>query len=290
MEKEAADPQTEFWMAIVGPITSAALGAILMLLARAAGWTAGFTPKSPGTALLVWLGYINFALAIFNLIPGFPLDGGRVLRAILWWAMDSVDRATRAAARVGQIIAALFIGYGVLRFFTGADLGGLWLAFIGWFLLQAASASYVQVRAGTLLGSLQAKDLMSRDFGTVDADVSLEDFLENYLMRTGRRCFFVFERDRLVGLITGKETAAVDAKLRPFKRVADVMRDADRIHLVSPETSALEALETMAREDVNQLPVVSDGRVAGIVTRGKILSVLRLRTELAGRNDLPRAA
>ncbi len=141
IEREASDPKTEFWMAIVGPITSGLLGLAMFALARLSGWTLWTSPITPGTALLVWLGYINLALGAFNMIPGFPLDGGRVLRAILWWAMDDAERATRAAAFVGQVIAVLFIGFGILRFFQGAGLGGLWIAFIGWFLLQAAGAT-----------------------------------------------------------------------------------------------------------------------------------------------------
>lgn len=108
-------------------------------------------PATPGVALLIWLGYINLALGAFNMIPGFPLDGGRVLRAILWWALDNGERSTHVAARVGQAIAVIFIGFGMLRFFQGAGLGGLWIAFIGWFLLQAAGATYLQVQAGAVL-------------------------------------------------------------------------------------------------------------------------------------------
>ena len=147
IEKEASDPKTEFWMAIVGPITSGVLGLVMFALARLSGWTPWTSPTTPGTALLVWLGYINLALGAFNMIPGFPLDGGRVLHAILWWAMDDAERSTRAAAIVGQVIAVLFISFGILRFFQGAGPGGLWIAFIGWFLLQAAGATYIQVKS-----------------------------------------------------------------------------------------------------------------------------------------------
>ena len=153
IEREASDAKTEFWMAVIGPFTSGVLGAILLAAARLAGWVPWTSATTPGTALLVWLGYVNLGLAAFNLIPGFPLDGGRVLHAMLWWAMDDAERSTRAAAFVGQVIAVLFIGFGILRFFQGAGLGGLWIAFIGWFLLQAAGASYMQVRMRTLLGA-----------------------------------------------------------------------------------------------------------------------------------------
>jgi Zn-dependent protease len=150
IEKEASDAKTEFWMAIVGPFTGGVLGLVLLCLAWVAGWAPRTQPGEHGVALLLWLGFINLGLAAFNMIPGFPLDGGRVLHAILWGSMHDADRSTRAAARVGQVVAVLFIGFGVIEFFQGAGVGGLWLAFIGWFLLQAASASYIQVRSRAL--------------------------------------------------------------------------------------------------------------------------------------------
>jgi Zn-dependent protease/predicted transcriptional regulator len=290
MEKEAADPKTEFWMAIVGPITSAVLGFILLAFAKISGWVPGSSPATPGAALLVWLGYINLALAAFNMIPGFPLDGGRVLRAILWWIMGSVERSTRAAARVGQAIAVLFIAYGILRFFQGAGLGGLWLAFIGWFLLQAASATYLQVQTGTLLRGLQIKDLMSTDFETVRPNLSLYEFVNQRLMKTGRRCFLVMENGQLLGMITPNEVRQIEPSRWPTKRVADVMRPASQIHSVAPDRPALDALEIMSQEDVHQLPVITNGRVEGIVSRAHLLEVLQSRSELSKVNNLPRAA
>jgi Zn-dependent protease/predicted transcriptional regulator len=290
IEKEASDPKTEFWMAIVGPFTSGVLGVILLALARVAGWDPRTAPATPGTALLVWLGYINLALGAFNMIPGFPLDGGRVLHAILWWAMDDAERSTRAAAFVGQVIAVLFIGFGILRFFQGAVLGGLWIAFIGWFLLQAAGASYQQVKAGRLLHGLRVADVMSTDCTTIDRSTSVQDFVHQHLLRTGQRCFFVMENDRLVGLITTHEVRALPAERWPFTTVREVMRPINSIHSVSRDMPAMEALEVMGREDVNQLPVMYDGRVQGIVTRAHLLQVLRSRAELNLPPSLPRAA
>jgi Zn-dependent protease len=137
IEKEAADAKTEFWMGIIGPITSLVIGAICLALTLALGWTPPEFPKRPLPAMLMWLGYINIGLGIFNLIPGFPLDGGRVLRGILWWMTGNAKRATMIASRVGQFIAFAFIVLGIMRFFGGAGFGGLWIAFIGWFLLNA---------------------------------------------------------------------------------------------------------------------------------------------------------
>src|SRR6185436_8100536 len=145
IEKEAADAKTEFWMGIIGPITSLVIGAICLAITVALGWTPPEFPKRPLPAMLMWLGYINIGLGIFNLIPGFPLDGGRVLRGILWWITGNAKRATMIASRVGQFIAFGFIVLGIARFFGGAGFGGLWIAFIGWFLLNASRESYAQV-------------------------------------------------------------------------------------------------------------------------------------------------
>ena len=277
-------------MAIVGPITSGLLGLAMFALARLSGWTLWASPTTPGTALLVWLGYINLALGAFNMIPGFPLDGGRVLRAILWWQMYDSEHATRAAAFVGQVIAVLFIGFGILRFFQGAGLGGLWIAFIGWFLLQAAGATLIQVQTGTLLRGLHVKDVMSTDSYAVDPELSVQEFVNEHLLRTGRRCFLVVQDGRLLGLITPNEVRTVEPRAWPLTAVRSVMRSADKVHFVSRDMPAMEALEIMGREDVNQLPVMSDGRVEGIVSRAHVLQVLRSRVELKLPPSLFRAA
>ena len=290
IEKEASDASTEFWIALAGPVTSGVLGLILLALAWLLAWVPGSSAATPGTALLVWLGYINLGLAAFNMIPGFPLDGGRVLHAILWWTMDDAERSTRAAAFVGQIIAVLFIGFGILRFFQGSGLGGLWIAFIGWFLLQAAGASYMQVRARTLLHGLQVRDVMSTDYESVDPNVSLQEFVIKRLLPSGRRCFLVMQESRLLGLITLREVRAVDAQAWPDTRVSEVMHSGTKIHTVSRNVPLAEALEIMAREDVNQLPVVSNGIVEGVVSRAHILQVVRSGAELRFPPSLPRTA
>ena len=290
IEKEASDPKTEFWMAIVGPFTSGVLGLILFACAHLAGWNWWTSPATPLVALLVWLGYINLALGAFNMIPGFPLDGGRVLHAILWWVMDDAERSTRVAAFIGQLIAVLFIAFGILRFFQGAGLGGLWLAFIGWFLLQAAGATYMQVKAGAVLRGLRVKDVMSTDSYSIDPDLSLQQFVNEHLLPSASRCFLVVEDGRMLGLITPNEVRGVEQRAWPFTSVRAVMRPAENIHSLAPDMPAMEALEIMGREDVNQLPVITDGRVQGVVTRAHVVQVLRSRAELKLPPSLPRAA
>src|SRR6266699_348729 len=168
IEKEASDAKTEFWMGIAGPITSLIIGTVCLAFAGAVGWTPTHDHQAPLAAMLGWLGVINVALAVVNMVPGFPLDGGRVLRAIILWITGSASRATRIAARVGQLIAFGFIIVGLFRFFNGAGFGGLWLTFIGWFLLDAARSSYAQFETIERLRGVRVRDVMASDWPIID--------------------------------------------------------------------------------------------------------------------------
>jgi|SRR5215469_1852486 len=280
IESEAPDAKSEFWIAIAGPLTSVAIGLLALGSARATGWLPGSEPATPVTSVLVWLGYINIMLAAFNMIPGYPLDGGRVLRAAAWWITDNVDRSTRLAAQVGQGIAFLFILSGLYRFFVGANFGGLWLAFIGWFLLDAARASYAQIELMTVLRDRRVADVMDHDCATVESHLSLQDFVDQYLLRTGRRCFVVVQNSKVAGLITPHEVKRFEPNNWKQTSVQSAMRPLAQLRSVTPETPAIRALELMTREDINQLPVVSDGRIEGIFSRGQVLRFLRTQAEL----------
>jgi Zn-dependent protease/predicted transcriptional regulator len=280
LEKDAEDAKTEFLVAIVGPITSFIIGAILLAIAAALGASPMATPNTPVLAMMMWLGYINIGLAVFNLVPGFPLDGGRVLRSIAWWVTKDAVRATRIAARVGQTIATLFIAIGVYRFLGGAGFAGLWIAIIGWFLFDAAGASYAQVEIKQRLRGVRVGDIMSRDCATVEGRTNLQAFVEDFLLRTGRRCFVVVENGVISGMITANEIKEVEPKLRIHKTVSDAMRPIHQLRTVATDTPVTEALEVMASEDLNQLPVVSGGRVEGVISRGQVLRYLQTRIEL----------
>jgi CBS domain-containing protein len=283
MEEAPPDPSTEFWMAIAGPIASGAIGIILLAFARALGWipwTA--SAQTPGVAILIWLGYINLVLGVFNMIPGFPLDGGRVLRAIIWWITGNADRSTKIAAQIGQLIGAGFIAYGIISFFGKGGFGGLWFALIGWFVLQAAGASLMQLQVSSVLRGLRVRDVMSQDCPLVDGSMGLQEFVDEHLLKTGRRCFLVAENNRVAGLITPHEVRSVERAQWPFVSVRAAMRPVGAIHSLSPDVPAMQALETMGREDVNQLPIVVDGQLQGIVTRGHMLQVIHSRSELLG--------
>ena len=280
IEKEAPDAKTEFLVAIVGPLISFLIGVALLALSVALGWRAEGTPSTPLMAMLVWLGYINIVLAVFNLIPGYPLDGGRVLRSIVWWINKDMVRSTKIAARTGQAVALFFIIIGVYRLFSGAGFAGLWIAFIGWFLLDAAGSSYAQVEVSERLRGVRVGDVMARDCPTVDGRTNLQSFVDDFLLRTGRRCFIVAENGVVEGIITAHEIKEVEPQLRPFKTVSDVMRPIHQLRTVTADTPVIEVLETMGREDVNQLPVVSDGRLEGVISRDQVLRYLQTRIEL----------
>ncbi|HEY5174920.1 MAG TPA: site-2 protease family protein [Terriglobales bacterium] len=280
IESEAPDAKSEFWIAIVGPLASLVIGVVCLLLARSTGWILNSEPRTPISAVLVWLGYINLMLAAFNLVPGYPLDGGRVLRALIWWNTHSIDRSTRIAARVGQVVAFLFIFLGLYQFFLGKNFGGLWLAFIGWFLLDASRSSYAQVEITEGIRDRRVSDIMDRDFSTVEAHLSLQDFVHRYLLASGRRCFVVVQNNNLAGLITTKEVSGVERDRWPQTSVQSVMRPLSQLRTVMPDAPAIRALEIMSREDINQLPVVSDGQLVGLFSRSSVMGFLRNRAEL----------
>jgi len=280
IEGDAPDAKTEFWVAIAGPLASLVIGLGCIALAAALGWHPATEPHAAVTAVLVWLGYINLGLGIFNLIPGFPLDGGRVFRAIVWAITKNADRSTRIAARVGQVVAFLFILYGLWSFFGGAGFNGLWIAFIGWFLMDAAQSSYAQVEMATAFRGMRASDVMSRDCAIVNRGMSLQEFVDTYVLRSGQRCFAVEDRGQLVGLITLRDVAAIPRDRWESTTVREAMRPLEELHTITPDTQVMDALKIMASNDINQLPVVANGVLQGIVSRSHLMQLLQARSEL----------
>jgi Zn-dependent protease/predicted transcriptional regulator len=278
IEKNPTSAKVEFWMALVGPLTSALIGVLCLLAAYASGGQA----SDPWIVVLQWLGIINIALAVFNLIPGYPLDGGRVLRAIIWWKTGDADRSTKIAAKTGQVVAFLFIAIGIARFFAGAGIGGLWIAFIGWFLLQAARESYVQVGVADALAGVRVADVMTTDCPTVDGWLNVQNFVDQELLRTGRRCFIVIEKDEITGLVTPHEVKNLERAKWPFMTLHDVMRPLEEMRSISPADSLASALELMSKNDLNQLPVVLNGHLEGVLSRAHVLRYLQTRAELQG--------
>jgi Zn-dependent protease/predicted transcriptional regulator len=280
IQEDATDAKTEFWVAIAGPIASLIIGFGCLGIALGLGWQRSTEPQTTVTGVLVWLGYINIVLAVFNMIPGFPLDGGRVLRSIVWAITKNADRSTRIAASVGQVVAFLFILDGIWKFFSGAGFGGLWIAFIGWFLMDAAKASYAEVETTAALRGIRVSEVMSRDCVIVNRGMSLQEFIDVYLLKTGQRCFGVEDHGRLVGLITPRDVGSIPRDRWDKATVREAMRPLQELHIVTPDTPVLDALKLVARNDVNQLPVVDDGTLQGIVSRSQLVQLLQVRSEL----------
>lgn len=273
IEKEPTSAKHEFWMAFVGPLTSAVIGGICV-------GAADLLSSAPLRAMVSWLGYINLALAVFNMVPGYPLDGGRILRAILWWKTGDAERATHLAARTGQFVGGLFIVLGILQFAGGAGFGGLWISFIGWFLLQAAGESSQRIGLEHALAGVTAGDLMSSDCPSLDGNLNIQHFVDEELLRTGKRCFVVTQNGIVAGLVTPHEVKSIERARWPYTTLDDVMIPLENLHTVPPETPLKNVLEIMGREDLNQVPVVSNGRLAGILSRAHVLDYLRTRADL----------
>lgn len=281
--REPDSAKQEFNIAIAGPIASFILGfgflGVAQLLPR----------ESVLSAAAAWLGGVNLILGAFNLIPGFPMDGGRILRAIVWWAKRDYTVATRIASRSGQALAYIMIISGIWAIFAGGPMaqflggwvGGLWLAFIGWFLLTAAQESYLHVAIRNTLAGLHAGDIMSPDVPTVPRDISIEDYIHEVL-RTGRRCHVVTGNGMAVGLVTLHRVQMFPRDEWTNTSIQAAMVPQNSIHWVAPNEPVLGVLERMQTEDINQMPVLEEGRIIGMIARDAILRVIQTRLQ-AGR-------
>lgn len=272
--KESENARQEFNIAIAGPISSFLLAGGFYLLGR---FTAGMEMIRSAS---IWLAQINFALAVFNLVPGFPLDGGRVLRALAWGFTGDFTRATRVASRGGQLFAYLLIFVGIWQALNGNWMGGLWLAFIGWFLLNAAQESFFQVAIRNTLAGVRTRDIMSLEVPTVPRDISLEDYLHEVL-RTGQQNHIVTGNDNPVGFITLHAVRDHPREEWPRTSVQAAMVPLDRLQWASPEEPAMGVLERMQKGDLSQMPVLSDGHIVGMIARDAILRVFQTRLQMA---------
>ncbi|MBV7331572.1 site-2 protease family protein [Chloroflexi bacterium TSY] len=271
--KEPSHATAEFWIALAGPAVSLALAAIFRVLEPV---VADVTPLF---ALVKYLAYINGMLALFNLVPGFPLDGGRVLRAAIWGMTDNLHRATVFAANTGRFIAYFFIISGVFQMFSGSFANGLWIAFIGWFLENAAVAEVQRQTMQEQLAGHTAAQVMNRDYHVVPAETNLQRLVEFYILTSGRRCFVVEHSGEAIGLLTLHQIKDVSAAKRRETTAAQAMLPLDQAKTVQPDTELWDALQEMERGGVNQLPVMMNGRLLGLLSRGDVVSFLRtLRT------------
>ncbi len=279
LTREAAHPGAELRMAAAGPACSLVIGGLFYLL-----WLFTQGVVEPIAALAFWLAQINVVLAVFNLIPGFPLDGGRVFRSLLWRFTGNYKRSTQIAVWVGQGVGYLFMLLGILIAFLrpfGLDwFSGLWLVFIGWFLENAPSSSYRQAQWRDALHGFSASQVMTSGYPGVPPNITVNQLVYGYLFAGGHPFFMVVEEGRLEGILTLDSIKAVPRQSWDVTQVKHIMTPAGKFNVAYPDQDALNILEQMEEKDINQMPVVSGGRVIGLITRDNLIRFLQLRSEL----------
>ena len=266
--KDPPKSSAEFWIAIAGPITSFLLAAIFY----------GLEKVSVGDEYLIasfrYLAYINFILALFNLIPGFPLDGGRVFRAIVWAITKNFKKATTIAANVGRFFGFFFIMLGVFQIFQNNVVDGLWIAFIGWFLESAAISQIQRQTLDELLFGHLVYEAMSRDFGIVYPDSTIQEIIDNHFIGANRRCLLVKDNNIVVGFLTPNQINSIQKDERYNKIVKEIMISEQNIIKVKSNSQLLDALKTMDENGIAQLPVIEDEKYIGILSRDSIVKFM----------------
>lgn len=270
---EPESPRTEFLVAIVGPLTSFALAGVAFALATV-------VDEVRFDAVVSYLFLINLSLGLFNLVPGFPLDGGRVLRSVLWGATHNLRRATQWAANIGKLAAWLLFGLGLLLFVQGDVLNGVWFAAIAWFLNTAASASIEQVVLEERLGRVKARDVVHPPEITVAPGITVAELVENYMLPRNLRAVPVVDNTRLVGVVTMGDVMRVPVDQRGQVFVGQIMGGHDGLYTVNGDTGVLEAIDLLAEHDLEQLPVLEGGQLIGMLTRADVMRQLQLREAL----------
>ncbi len=272
---EPSRARDEFLIAVVGPLVSIALGIGFLLLGS---WSAGGGWPRPVVAVVDYLGVINLFLAAFNLVPAYPLDGGRILRSALWAWRDDPRWATRVASRIGQGFGVLLIALGVVRMFAGQLLGGGWLVLIGLFLRHAATVSYRQLVARQALGGKPVSRFMRTDPLAVSPDTTVARLVADVTARGPDRVFPVADREgRLMGCLSRRRAEAVDRDRRAETTVADLMDGCTHRNSIAPDADAAAALQTMGRHRTDRLLVAENGRLTGTVSRRDLLEHLTAR-------------
>lgn len=279
LTKEPEDAATELKIAIAGPAASLALALIFY------GSAAAISPETFPLlkSVLGYLALINFILLAFNMIPGFPLDGGRVFRALWWMKTGDLNKATRVASNIGKGFALFLIVMGFFQIFMGNFVGGLWFVFIGVFVQQAAESGYQQVVIKKALSGLKVKDLMSKPVITVDETNSVTEAVENYFFKFHHASFPVRSNGHVAGLLTLNNVRAIEKEKWNETRVSDVMNKLGPNDTMSPDDSALDALARMMSNNngnLGRFPVVQDGQLVGIISRQDIMKMLEFKTGL----------
>ncbi len=285
LEGEPATAGQELRVAIVGPLTSFVLAGVFGALAGVA-WAAGVGDE-PAGAIAAYLGFINLALGVFNMLPGYPLDGGRVLRATLWARRGNLLSATRTAAGAGTFIAFGLIAAGVVSILAGSFIGGAWFIVIGWFLRNVSEGSYRQLLVHSTLEGTKVGQVVNRSFRSAPPDITLSQLVEDYFLAGGQRCVPVVAGQELLGLVTIADLKRVPQAEWQTTSVYRAMTPLDKLHTAGPQDDLTAALEAMAAHDVHQLPILEGRLFVGFVTRADVLRLVQVRSEIPQRAGTP---
>jgi len=278
VSSEPSSGRNEFLIALAGPAVSMALAFFFGMLYVLLLFSGGLRPVA---AVAWYLATANLILAVFNMIPGFPLDGGRILRAILWDRWNDLGRATKVVSRIGNSFALFLMILGVLQFFFSQSLiSGLWFIFIGLFMKQAATGSYQAVLLRQALAGVQVRQIMTENLVVVDWLTSVDELVRDYIYRHQFTSFPVFNREEFLGMVTLADVKSVPKELWAFKQVRDIMIPAERVPSLKPTDDATEALAVMISADVGRMPVIEDGRLVGIVSRRDIMNLFKIKSDL----------
>ena len=279
MSEEPKDAGLEVRMALAGPLTSFAIAGVLGAL-----WYVSRLVSAP-VPIIAILGYnavINIALGAFNLVPAFPLDGGRVLRGSLWGRSKNLLKATRNATRVSEALSLIMIAAGLLLVVATADIfNGLWIIFLGWFIRSGAETSLKQTEMTEALHGISVGDIMTRDLLTVSPDISVQKLVTDYFLIHPHGGYPVVRNDKLEGVVTMSSVRSIPAEKREMETVAQAMVPYERIVTISPNVSAAEALQKIAEKNIGRLLVTDGDRILGMITRGDLMKTIRTRQDLS---------
>jgi Zn-dependent protease/predicted transcriptional regulator len=275
---EPKNGRQEFLIALAGPAVSMAVGFFFLGIYS---YFMVIGKVTPVAEIAFWLASANIILAIFNLIPGFPLDGGRILRAFLWDHWNDMARATKAVSQLGNGFAVFLIILGFLQFLLTQNLiSGLWILFIGLFMKQSAVGSYQGVMLKRALAGIQVKQIMTENIVKVDWLLSLEELVQNYIYRHQFTNFPVFNRDEFIGMVSLDGVKSIAKDLWGFKQVRDIMTPLEFVSCLKPSDDVSEALSRMISGDIGRMPVVENGQLMGIVSRHDIMNFFKIKSDL----------
>lgn len=276
IEEEARTPDLEFKMAAAGPLSSLALALILM-----AGWRFALAGDLPLgiRATLRYTSYINFMLAAFNMIPAFPMDGGRVLRAFLWKRSSNLLSSTRRATQVSQVFSYILIFLGIADIFLSSMFNGLWLLLIGLFIKRSAEDNMNAALISEALEGVKVSDIMTGEIHAVGPNLTIQQLVDDYFMKYKHGGFPVVSEGQLVGLITDYDVRRIRRERWGQVTVEDIMKPADELITASPKDKASDALLIMSKKDIGRLPVMENNHLVGIITRSDITKAISIRLQ-----------